>query len=284
LIILSLIPTLVLTPLPASAGVLLGVDVRMSYEDNVVGLLSDKQLGVSGGMTGGGGTMMQAMSMGTGTGMGGGQPQYIGSQSSSDFSSTISAEAGGYMDISAETALFAKGFAQHTAYNKFTDFNSTIAGASTGANVIMGDGLSGRLTLYGKIKHFGDSNRNSKAYGATINLKQKLFPALWFREYVEYEDNRADSSAFSYIGTTIGISAGYEVMETLFLTSGYSYLVQNYRNVGSKLITNTASLSLEKRLAKAWSVGGEYDRQISKPDGGSSVTDNIFSLALRYTY
>jgi hypothetical protein len=216
--------------------------------------------------------------------MGGGQPQYTGAQSSGDFSSTISAEAGGYMDISAATALFAKGFAQHTTYNKFTDFNSTIAGASTGANVIMGDGLSGRLTLYGKLKRYGDTNRNSNAYGASVNIKQKILPALWFREYVEYEDNKADSPSFSYAGTTIGITAGYDVTETLLLTPGYSYMVQNYSSVGSKLTTNTVSLGLEKRLAKSWSVGGEYDRQISKPDGGASVTDNILSLALRYAY
>ena len=68
------------------------------------------------------------------------------------------------------------------------------------------------------------------------------------------------------------------------MTPGYSYLVQNYSDIGSKLITNTASLGLEKTLDRQWSVGGEYDLQVSKPDVGSSATNNIFSLALRYAY
>ncbi len=92
-----------------------------------------------------------------------------------------------------------------------------------------------------------------------------------------------DAPTSTYTGTTIGITAGYDIAETLLLTPGYSYTVQNYNNVGSKLITNTASLGPEKRPAKAWSVGGEYDMQISKLDNGSSTTDNIFSLALRYS-
>lgn len=287
--VLSLILAMVSVPSVASAGLILGAEVRMSYEDNVVGLLSDKQSGLGGGMTGGG-TMMRASTMGGmgGTsGMGGtgsGQTQYTGSQSTGDFSSTISAEAGGYTDFGVDTAFFAKGFAQNTTFSKFTEFNSTIVGASTGANVIVADGLSGQLTLFGKLKNYGDTNRNSDAYGASISFKQKTLPALWFQERVEYEDNRATSPSFNYAGTSIGITAGYEVTETLLLTPGYSYLVQNYNNVGSKLITNTASLGLEKRLAKAWSVGGEYDMQISKPDGGTSATDNIYSLALRYSY
>jgi len=282
--VIGLVLTLALTPLPASAGVILGAEVRISYEDNVVGPLSDKQSGAGGGMTGsGGGTMMQAPGMG---GMGGSQTQYTGSgsQSSGDFSGTVSAEAGGYTNIGVDSALFAKGFAQHTAYNNFTDLNSTIAGVSTGANVIMSDGLSGRLELYGKLKHYGDTSRNSNAYGAAVNFNQKPLPSLLLRERAEYEDNRADSSSFTYTGTAAGITAGYEVTETLVLTAGYRYLVQDFSTLGSKLTTDTTSLGFEKKLSREWSVGGEYDLQISKPDGGASTRDNIFSLALQYAY
>ena len=49
--------------------------------------------------------------------------------------------------------------------------------------------------------------------------------------------------------------------------------------------TQTAYVSAEQTVRKNWAVSGEYDLQISKENvTGTSATNNIFSLALRYSY
>ena len=282
----SSILNFLIAPSTAFAGLILGAEIKGVYEDNASGSLSNGRTASGSGMNSGGGTMMQAKGMGGMGGMGGSQPQSAGSasRSSADFSSEVSTEAGGFMDLGAATAFFTKGFAQRTTYNKFSEFNSTSAGASAGASISMGDGMSGLLSFYGKVKRYGDANRNSTAYGASFNLKQKPLPALSLGERIGYEDNRADAASFSYRGTMAGITAGYEVTATIFLLPGYSYLVQDFSTFGSKLVTTTASLGLEKRLAREWSIEGAYDLQSSKPDGGTAIRDNILSLALRYNY
>jgi hypothetical protein len=42
---------------------------------------------------------------------------------------------------------------------------------------------------------------------------------------------------------------------------------------------------VEQALGRSWAVAGEYDFQVSKDNVTNAVTrDNIFSLALRYSY
>jgi hypothetical protein len=271
------------------AGLLLDAELRLQYEDNVVGLLSDQQKGsvsTGAGMTGG--THMQASSMG---GMGGGKNNYTGSSSGSsrspgDFSATLFAEAGGYQDVGRDAEVFAKGFASHTSYDTYTDLNSNIGGVSTGISVILSDLLSTRMSVLGKIKRFDDSQRDSTAYAGNLSLKEKLAPSFWLREFGQYEKNSADTSVFSYTGTTIGMEAGYAVMKKTRATLGYSYLVQKYDEPsGAEMKTQTAYVSAEQTVTKNWAVSGEYDLQLSKENvTGTSTTDNIFSLALRYSY
>ena len=148
-------------------------------------------------------------------GMGGGpnKNRYTGSGSGStaspaDFYTTISAEAGGYTDLG-DTSVFAKGFASHSSYNTYTDLSTTIGGVSTGVVVSLGDSMSALGSVVGKVKRFGDSQRDSTAYGGTLSLKEKLLPSFWIREYGEYEKNNADTAVFSYRGTELGIGAGY---------------------------------------------------------------------------
>ena len=117
-------------------------------------------------------------------------------------------------------------------------------------------------------------------------MKEKLTPLFWLREFGQYEKNSADTSVFSYTGTTIGMEAGYAVMKKTRATLGYSYLVQKYDEPsGAEMKTQTAYVSAEQTVRKNWAVSGEYDLQLSKENvTGTSATDNIFSLALRYSY
>lgn len=276
-------------PGKTAAGLILDAELRLTYEDNVVGLLSDQQKsGVSTGAGTTGGMVMPAAGMG---GMGGGKNRYTGSssgasQSPGDFSAALFAEAGGYRDAGMDSAIFAKGFASHTSYGTYTDLDATIGGVSAGVTTNFSNTVSGRAAILGKVKRFGDSARDSDSYGGNLGLKEKLRPTFWLREFGEYEKNSADDPVFSYTGTTIGIGAGYAFTRKTFATLGYSYLVQKYDEPsGAEITTNTAFLSTEWSLMKDWAVGGEYDLQISKESTtGTSTTNNIFSLALRYSY
>ena len=269
-----------------AGGLILGAELRLTYEDNVVGLLSDQRgRGSSGGGVSGGGMMAAPI------GMGNGKNRYLGSgsgstQSPGDFSATLSAEAGGYRDVAADTFVFAKGFAEHQSYDTYSDLDATIGGISVGVNTSFNDMFSARAALLGKIKRFGDGDRDSTSYGGTFALKEKITPSFWLREFVEYEKNSADVSVFSYTGTKIGVDAGYALFTETLLTFGYSYLDQTFDEpADADMKTNTVFAGIEQSFGKHWALAGEYDLQVSKENvTGTSTTDNIFSLALRYSY
>ncbi len=279
-----------LIPANAFAGLILDAGLQLKYEDNVVGLLSDQQ---RGGVTTGAVTpeVMMSATPGMGGMVGGGKNNYTGPSSSSshspgDFSATLSAEAGGYGDVGTASVIFAKGFASHTSYNTYTDLDATIAGVSAGAITNFSSTVSARAALFAKLKRFGDSARDSNAYGGNLSLKEKLTPSIWLREFGELEKNSADQSVFSYSGSTIGVSAGYAFTKEIFATIGYSYLVQKFDDPSvGEMDTHTAFLGTEWALNRNWAIGGEYDLQISKIKAtGTSTTNNIFSLAVRYGY
>jgi hypothetical protein len=277
---------IIVFPVRAFAGLILDAELRLTYEDNVVGLVSDQR-----GPGGKGTTGMTGMSMAPGMGnMGRGNGRYLGSGSGStlppdDFSATIFAEVGGFNDAGKNTSIFAKGFAEHTSYETHTDLDDTIGGLSAGIIQRFGDTVVGGASIYGKVKEFGDSNRNGGSFGGTLTLKEKLTPVFWLREFADYENNSANSAFFSYIGTKIGAGAGYILTKTTFMTFGYTYLLQKFdQPTGFDLKTQTLFVTAEHALAKSWAIGGEYDLSISKDNIGNSTTDNIFSLALRYVY
>ncbi|HEX9021058.1 MAG TPA: hypothetical protein VF903_07340, partial [Nitrospirota bacterium] len=87
-------------------------------------------------------------------------------------------------------------------------------------------------------------------------------------------------------GKKAGLVLGYVPLKMTLVTFGYSYLIREFDAPSSAEIkTNTVSAGLEQSFTKSWSVAGEYDLQLSKENiNNSSTTDNIFSLALRYSY
>lgn len=280
-------------PANACAGMLLDAELRFTYENNVVGLLSDQPLG--GGIAGGAGAGMgSGMKQPTGIGgMGMGGPnknRYNGSGSGStqsgDFYATLSAGAGGYQDVGSNASLFAKAFAEHTSYDTFTDLDATIGGVNTGISASLSNAVIARVAVLGEVKRFGDSQRDSTAYAGNLSLKEKLTPSFWLREYGGYEKNHADNDFFSYTGTTIGIGAGYAITRMTLATFGYSHLTRKFDEPsGAEIKTNTFYAGAEHSFTKSWAFAGEYDLQLSRENvTGSSTTDNIFSVALRYTY
>ncbi len=289
LILVGFVSLFCLFPGIANAGLILNAQLRFTYEDNVFGLLSDQQH-----LRTATGNVMPSMMMASTSGgmgsMGGGKARYTGTGSSNhspgDFSGTVSAEAGGFQTMGASLEIFAKGLAEHTSYDYYTDLNATIGGVMTGIDMSFNDNLYARAAILGEVKNFGDSARNSTSYVGNLSLKEKITPSLWVREAGIYEDNKADSPLFTYTATTIGIYSGYSISNNTLLTLGYSYLVEMYDDPSHTVIrANTVFLGAEHKLMKSWAIAGEYDLQISTDSTtDTSATDNIFSLALRYSY
>src|SRR5512135_4162 len=109
-IILSAAIFIMCLVVPAQAEMIFDASVKGAYEDNVVGLLSDKRGGYAGmpitGTGPGAGGMMALKQMGPGGGMGGSIPQDIGMQSKSDTSINIFADIGASTKITPDTSLF----------------------------------------------------------------------------------------------------------------------------------------------------------------------------------
>ncbi len=264
----------------ASAEMFYDVEVKTIYEDNVIGLLTDKRGG--GGMGGGAaGPAMAAVK-----GMPNNSPVNTGSQSSGDFSLNLFADLRGSKEISKDTALFLLGSAEHTAYDTFTEFNSTIGGLSTGVNRKLSDTVSTKIAIYGKIKKFEDSQRDSTSYGGNLGIKEQINPKFFLKEIYEYEKNNADSTQFSYAGNSLSIWAGLLTTPQTRLSLGYSYLKRDYDEPsGFTATSHTVSAALEHELAKRWYLDAGYDHVTSHSNQPSTTsTDNILSVGLRYSY
>jgi hypothetical protein len=268
------------------AGIFYDAAIKGTYEDNVVGLLSDKRGGTAGmSATTGPGTTMMAIGV-MGPGMGGNIPQDTGVQSKSDTSINVFADIGVLTEIASGASAFLMGSAQHTFYSSFTEFDSTIGGLSAGVNEKLGDIVSARLAISGGIKRYNDSVRDSSAYSPAVFFKEQFTPSFWLKESYYYEKNNADSALFSYKGNAVGIWSGYLVLPKTTLLLGYDYLVRDYdQPSGFEVTANTISVGLGHELAKNWFFDAQYAHQISDSNvAGTKTTDNIISVGLRYSY
>jgi len=274
-----------LTVPAAQAGIFYDVAVRGTYEDNVIGLLSDKRGGYAGmpaygPMMGVSGVMSGAM-MGPPSSLTGSS-----AQSKSDTSINLFADLGASTAITSDASLFVLGSAQHASYSTNTQFDYTIGGLSTGIYKSFGDVLSGKFAINGYIKNYQDSQRDGSAYGATLLLKEQFTPAFWLKEAYDYEKNDADSPFFTYDGNGASIWAGYLVTPRTTVLAGYYYLARDYdQPSGFKVTSNTISLGLEHEFAKKWFFDAQYSHQMSDSNvAGTSTTDNIYSIGLRYSF
>jgi hypothetical protein len=265
----------------ADAGIYYNIAIKGAYEDNVVGLLSDKR-GNTAGMTGaGGGPVMAAMG-----GMGSLYTGGSSTTSTGDTSIDLLADLGASRTIADDTSLFVAGSVERQSYSSFTQFNSTIGGLSVGLNKAFGDRVTARAAINGMLKRFGDSQRDSTAYGASVAVKEQLSASFWLKESYAYEKDSADTALFSYNGNAVSILAGRVILPKTTALLGYSYLVRTYDEPsGFKVTANTVSAGLEYELMKEWFIDAHYDRQASDSNlPGTSSTDNLFSVGVRYSY
>jgi len=268
----------------AQAGIFYDVELKGTYEDNAVNLLSDERGNATNMPAGAGGGMM-------GTGDGNGnmmQPADAGpaAQAGGDYSMSLFADLGGFTMLAEGAALFLTGSAQRTEYRANTQFDSTIAGLGAGVIKELGDIFTARLSVNGSVKRYNDASRNGSAYGAALTFKEQLSSAFWLKETYDYERNNADSVFFDYKGSSFNIRAGYSALPYTTVLLGYGLLVRDYDGPSDFRVTaNTGTLGLEYEFARKWFASAQYDRQtIDATDFGSSVTDNIFSLGVRYSH
>ncbi len=233
----------------ASAGLILDIDLRGVYEDNITGSAAD--VGKKG-----------------------------------DYYAVLSTSIGGYSQVGDGAYLFLRADAAGYLYRKYTDLNAAIIGVSAGVYKEFGDTLSAKAELRAKNKSYRESGRSGGAYSSALEIKQQILPGLWIREGYEFEKNIAGADIFSYTGHMLGIWSGYSISSKTLLTLGYSYLIRTYEEPsGFRNLFHTASSGIFKEVARKTYLSAAYNRQyINSSARGTSHTNNIYILAVTCSY
>lgn len=224
---------------------------------------------------------------GAGTGSGTGNYTGGGSRSPGDLSVTAAAELGGMVEKGIRLSFFAKGFAERTDYQQYSEYDSNSAGVIAGIRARSGDMLSMRVTGFDKVRRYdNDPDRDGTGYGGSASLKQLVTDDLWLREAAEYETCRASYRDFSFRGTTCRFGMGYDMTDDLLLTAGYRYQAQHYQDsAATALRTGAASIGTDYELSPRWSAGLLYERQTTGAGTSDMITrNNLLSLAVRWDY
>jgi opacity protein-like surface antigen len=284
--------TLVLLPAvcisSAQAEIFYDLGMKGIYEDNVVGLLSDRSGRTGTTMYSTGSTRITARALaGPGSGPGGHQAADTGSSStkSSDTSVDFFAVLGGSFPVSGDLSVFLSGNAELVSYSTFTLYNATLGGLSVGFDRRFGAILTARLAATGAVKRFEDDLRNASSYCGALQFKERLHPSLWLKQGFTYEKNSADSPLYSYSGSSAGIWAGYVAAAPVTLIAGYTYLQRRYDEPsGFQETANTVSLGLEWQPVSHWFLDVQYDHRGSDTNlEGTRATDNIVSIGIRFS-
>jgi len=291
---MTLALVLLLLSSEARAELILGAEASVSYEDNIVGLLSGGGSSPAGSIPQGM-TAMQAGAKGFGTGPGsgsggtGGQGSYIGagSQSPGDFSATIMAELGVSGDAGDRFAFHALGFAERTDYQEFSEYDQAAAGVRAGATVHISDAFAASLYGSGGARWYdNDPDRDGKEYSGAAALKHYATDELWLRGAAAYETYHAAHQDFSYRGPAYRFAAGYDLTDDLLVTAGYRFQSRQYQDISATVLrTRTALLGTNYDLTDRWGAWLGYERQTTHPGTSDVITrNNIFTLALNWDY
>jgi hypothetical protein len=275
-------------PANADVGLILDVELRGAYEDNVVGILSDQQQASQ--TTGGSRATSSATGAAQQRGPGGtsSTAPYYGSttQKNEDYVLEVVADLGLTATVTKDAALFIVGNVENATYSRYSDFNSTIAGLNTGFAAGLGPVLFVKSLAFLRMKEFGNSLRDGSAYGGIVELKQRITPWLSLKEAYEYEKNHADAAFFSYTGHAARVGIGFKFYESWMLNLGYTYLVREYEEpAGFRVTAHLISAGIRKTFFKDWHLTAGYTREMSSENLNSTrSTNNIYSIGILYSY
>jgi len=291
--IIVVVALVLILPAIANAELILDAEVRVTAEDNIVGLLSGGGASGTGGSTMGG-AVVQAGGKGFGSGPGsgsgsGGSGSYTGSgaQSPGDLSVTIMAELGGSGRAGDGLAFYALGFAERTDYQELSEYDQAAAGVTAGATLRLSEAFAAGLAGTGRTKRYdNDPDRDGTSAIGTVSLKQYGPGTLFFREAAEYETYDAAYQDFSFRGTAYRITAGYDLTSSLLVTAGFRFQSQQYQDGAATVLrTRTTSIVTDYALTRRWSTWLAYERQTTHSGTSDVITrNNILSIALRWAY
>jgi len=176
--------------------------------------------------------------------------------------------------------------ASSTVYNKFNGLNNSALVASIGLYQQLSTSWSGQVTGRGFIRDTKQSARDSDGFGATLEIKNQLTQTVWIKGFADYEDSKADLSAFSYSGETYGVNLGYLPLKDTFLNLGYSHATRDFKSATTfESKTQTLFADVTQRIAKNWYLSGGYAYQDNDSNiAGTGYDNHIVSVGLNFSY
>jgi predicted porin len=203
-----------------------------------------------------------------------------------DYYTLLTAALGGYKEIHKDVYLFLRGEAAGYLFSKFSDLNSVMGGISPGIYAKWGEQFALQAKLNGRIKNFNDSQRNSRSYGGTLELKQQIIPLISLKEGYEYEDNKADSNLFTYKSHAFGIWSEYQFSPKTMFNVGYNYTTRTFDDsLNSNFNYHTFSVGVTQELIKKVYLNAGYGYQLINTNVSNTTTNNhIVSVGLSYSF
>ena len=173
-----------------------------------------------------------------------------------------------------------------STYNKFDNLDNTMLVASAGLYKQLSSAWSGQVTGRGFTRNTKQSERDANGLGATLEIKNQLNQTVWVKGIADYEDSKANLSAYSYTGETYGVNLGYLPLKDTFVNLGYSHATRDYKTTSPfKTTAQTLFADVTQRMAKNWYLNGGYAYQDNDSNfAGTAYTNHIVSLGVNFSY
>ncbi len=173
-----------------------------------------------------------------------------------------------------------------STYNKFDNLDSTMLVASAGLYKQLSSAWSGQVTGRGFTRNTKQSERDANGLGATLEIKNQLNQTVWVKGIADYEDSKANLSAYSYTGETYGVNLGYLPLKDTFVNLGYSHATRDFKTTSPfKTTAQTLFADVTQRMAKNWYLNGGYAYQDNDSNfAGTAYTNHIVSLGVNFSY
>jgi hypothetical protein len=203
-----------------------------------------------------------------------------------DFFSILTVAGSAEKELDSTLSIFLRGDAERYIYKKYTDLNVTALTLSAGASKELGPILSLEASLKGGYQDFSDTERTSKAYGGSIELKQQISFRSWIKEGYEFEKNDANSALFSYTKHSLGIHSGYLLTPKTLLHFGGGFITIKYENAArDRAYYGTLfAVAIRQLYGKIFANMGYSHQFISTTVPNTGDSNNIYSLGLQYRF
>lgn len=176
--------------------------------------------------------------------------------------------------------------AMSSSYNTYNNLDSSALILSGGLYQQLSSTWSGQIMGRGFSRYTRQTTRDSTGYGGTLEIKKQLSQTVWVKGVVDYEDNAANLSTFSYTGKTYGLNLGYLPLKDTFVNFGYSHNNRDFKSVlPFRTATQTLFIEASQRLAKNWYLNGGYASMKNDSNyAGTAYTNHVLSVGVSCSY